>query len=156
MASPPEPLERWLPEYWDFRAELSRHGIFNGHVRPVAPGSAQSLPGQKCLRDHPVSVVRRDIGTVYVATRQRRGSSSLKPHCGPCDKSLCQRSEIFCFKVLQTVTVDKELNGLSPLAQLASSSPPPIRMSLLRTGSGVAESDASSGWSGMSYNRQDT
>ena len=75
---------------------------------------------------------------------------------GPCDKSLCQRTEILCFKALQAVPVDEELNGLFPLAQRAISSPPPIRMSLLRTGSGVAESDASSGWSGMSYNGQDT
>lgn len=61
VTGPPESLERRLGERRDLSSELSGHGIFNCHVRAVAPGSAQSLPSQQRFRGHPVSVVGGDI-----------------------------------------------------------------------------------------------
>src|SRR5260370_4305317 len=83
VTGPPESLERRLGERRDLRSELSGHGIFNCHVRAVAPGGAQSLPSQECFRGHPVSVVSSYISSVHVTTRYLRATPRPTPHPSP-------------------------------------------------------------------------
>ena len=85
MTGSPESLERRLRECRYFHSELRRHGVFHRHVRPLTAGGAQGLPGQKCFRSHPVTVVRGDKGAIDVATRQGSSSSGLNPQHRPAD-----------------------------------------------------------------------
>jgi hypothetical protein len=83
-------------------------------VRPVTAGGPQGLPGQKCFRSHPVTVVSSDKGAIYVATGQGSGGGGLNPQHRPADQSLRQAAEIVRCKALQAVPVNEELNGLLP------------------------------------------
>jgi hypothetical protein len=114
MTGPPESFKRRFRECRDVGAELRRHDILHSHVRPVAASSTQGLPGQERFCGHPVTVVSSHEGAVHVTARQSRGGSSLDPQHRPAEQSLRQRSEIFCFKALQTVLADEELNGPFP------------------------------------------
>lgn len=82
VAHPAEILERRLRERRDRARELGRDRILDSHMRSCSRGGAKALTQQQRLRGHPIRVIRRDKGTLDIATAEtgrRRCEASLGP-----------------------------------------------------------------------------